>query len=125
MAPRLTRRKIQNGEVLVVAIAGAVDISNSFHVGEAILADAQNTTRGVVLDLSEVEYLDSSGVHLILDVRRRLANRRQQLRLVVPDDSFLLELLTLTSVASLARVHAREEDAVTELLSGPGAPTSL
>jgi len=121
MAPRLTRWKTENAEVLVVALVGDVDISNSFHVTEAVLADALNSTRGVVLDLSETGYLDSSGIHLLLEVRRRLMHRRQELRLVVPEDAFLHELLNLTAVPAIAPVHASVAEAVASILAGrPG-----
>lgn len=121
MGTRLTRWKTDGAEVLVVGLVGDIDISNSFHVVEAILADAVNTTRGVVLDLSATGYMDSSGVHVLLDVRRRLANRRQELRLVVPEDGFLNELLELTAVPAIARVHRTVDDALRSLL-GEASP---
>ena len=46
-----------------------------------------------MLDLSEVGYLDSSGVLLIFELATRLRNRGQDLELVVPDDSMIRRVL--------------------------------
>ncbi len=96
---------IDDDEILVVGICGSVDISNSFDIAEAVLADGANTTLGVILDLSEAGYLDSAGVHLVIDLRRRLASRRQALRLVVTQSSVVHEVLELTNITALTPVH--------------------
>ncbi len=108
---------MDNDEILVVAVSGAVDISNSFHIAEAVLADGANTTLGVILDLSEAGYLDSAGVHLVIDLRRRLASRRQALRLVVTQSSVVHEVLELTNITALTPVHGDMDEAVAAMLA--------
>src|SRR5215212_367853 len=87
-----------HGSVVVVHVDGEVDLSNAASVTEQLIAATSNTSTALVLDLSSTAYLDSSGVRLIFELAQRLRNRRQQLRLVVPDDSNIKRVLLLTEV---------------------------
>ena len=117
--PRLTNWTTGNDQVLVVAIAGGVDLSNTYHVNGAVLGEAVRTTRGVVLDLTETDYLDSSGVHLIIGLQRRLRSRRQALSVVVRPDSIVEEVVQVTDLSSLVPIHTDVDSAVAGLLSTP------
>jgi anti-anti-sigma factor len=59
-----------------------------------------------VLDLSETEYLDSSGVRLIFELSRRLARRGQKLELVVPNHSVVERVLVLTEVHRVVSISS-------------------
>jgi len=117
--PRLTNWTTGDDQVLVVAIAGGVDLSNTYHVNGAVLGEAVRTTRGVVLDLTETDYLDSSGVHLIIGLQRRLRSRRQALSVVVQPDSIVEEVVQVTDLSSLVPIHTDVDSAVAGLLSTP------
>ena len=60
-----------------------------------------------MLDLSETDYLDSSGVRLIFELAERLGSRGQKLELVVPDDSVIKRVLVLTEVSGWCRCSRR------------------
>ena len=91
--------------VVVVTLAGEVDMTNAEHVRDEITAQVPNDAHALVIDLSATQYLDSDAIELLFELSRRLGRRRQQLRLVVPEDSPLKRLLTLTDVGSVAPVH--------------------
>jgi anti-anti-sigma factor len=59
----------------------------------------------LIIDLGGCRYLDSAAIEVIFDLSRRLARRRQELRLVLPSGSPLRRVLELTEVASVAAVH--------------------
>jgi anti-anti-sigma factor len=88
----------RQGDAVVARLEGEVDLSNSLSVQARLLDAVPNTATALVLDLTETEYLDSSGVRLIFDLATRLRNRRQKLELVVPDDSRIKRVLELTEV---------------------------
>ncbi len=69
----------------VAAVEGEIDGSNAADLRLALSERLPSTASALVLDLSQVRYLDSSGIHLLFDLGRRLAARRQAIRLVVPD----------------------------------------
>jgi anti-sigma B factor antagonist len=95
----------------VVRVRGEVDISNAAEVSDAIDRAVTNDGITVVLDLSGTTYLDSSGIQLLIQLAERLADRRHQLRLVVPEDSAVRALLDLTALDQVITVVARVEDA--------------
>jgi anti-anti-sigma factor len=88
----------------VVRLRGEIDLSNAEALGAAAEGAVSNRARGLVLDLSEVTFLDSTGLRLIFRLARRLRDRQQALRLVVPDGARIARLLRLSGVASVAEV---------------------
>ena len=67
-------------------LTGAVDLSNVEELTARLEGAVSNRALGLVLDLSGVTYLDSTGLRLIYRLARRLGDRQQSLRLVVEDD---------------------------------------
>ena len=108
------RRESVEG-IPVIHLDGDIDISNATDIGDALAATIDNNAPGLVLDLSELDYLDSAGVHLILDLAGRLRMRRQQLHTVAPADAPLRVVLDLTAVDTRVPLHERVEDAVRAL----------
>jgi len=64
---------------LVVAPAGELDIATSDALDRAL---AQN--RDTILDLSDVSFMDSTGIRTIVGVHNRLKEAGNRFRLVVP-----------------------------------------
>ena len=89
------------GDAILARLSGEVDLVNARSVKGRLLEAVPNTASGLVLDLSATHHLDSSGVRVIFEVAERLANRRQKLQIVVPDDSNIRRVLLLTEVDSV------------------------
>lgn len=85
-------------DVVVAHVDGEIDMSNGEELGGALGSRLTNEALGLVVDLREVDYLDSAGVQLIYDLRERLGNRGQQLRLVVGAQSPIAEALRIADV---------------------------
>jgi anti-anti-sigma factor len=85
-------------------LSGAIDLSNVEVIGARLEAAVSNRALGLVLDLSAVTYLDSTGLRLIYRLARRLGDRQQLLRLVVPDTSRILRVIELAGVHQVAQV---------------------
>ena len=100
----------QHDTVLVASVDGEIDSSNAAELRLALSERLPSASSALVLDLSDVGYLDSSGIHLLFDLGRRLAARRQALRLVVPVDAPLRRVLELCAIDSVAPMD-RELDA--------------
>jgi anti-anti-sigma factor len=112
----------QNGDVVVGALSGEIDLSNAAELERAIVEVVPNTVRGLVLDLSGLTYIDSSGIRLLLSLAGRLRWRGQDLALAAPggsrcrlvlsmagvDGSVILEL---TVDAARLRLHGPEASA--------------
>src|SRR3954447_24903392 len=83
----------------VARLVGEVDASNAPGFTAELKEAVANTAIGLVLDLSETTYIDSSGIHLIFDLADALRRRQQTLQLVVPPETFAADVLGAVSLA--------------------------
>lgn len=86
----------RNG-ALLVRLTGEIDLSNVDELQQRLnnsLAPDQN----VVLDLTGIEYIDSQGLRLLLQLYARQAGGGSKLRLVAPLGGFAREVLKMTSI---------------------------
>ncbi len=95
----------RNGNAMVARLRGEVDMTNASFVREELTRAVPNDAHRLVIDLSGARYLDSAAVEVLFELSRRLACRRQELSLVVPGDSPLRRLLTVTDMYAVASVH--------------------
>jgi anti-anti-sigma factor len=111
---------VEEGSVLVARLSGEVDSSNASELRLVISERLPATASGLVLDLSAVSYLDSSGVHLLFDLSRRLRARRQSIRLVVPERSPVRRVLALCHVDGVAPMETDPAAATRAIEDGGG-----
>jgi anti-sigma B factor antagonist len=97
---------------LVARLSGEVDMTNASYVGQELTSSMPNDTAALVLDLGQTRYIDSAGIELLFDLARRLGRRRQELRLVLPEDSPLKRVLMLTEIQTAAPIHATVKEAL-------------
>jgi anti-anti-sigma factor len=90
------------GPVLVASVVGEIDGSNANDLRMALVDRLPSSATALVLDLTDTSYLDSSGLHAVFELGRRLAARRQALRLVVPAESPMRRVLELCAVDAVA-----------------------
>jgi anti-anti-sigma factor len=102
----------QRDGVLVATIAGEVDSSNASELRLALSDRLPSAASALILDLSGVSYLDSSGIQLLFELGRRLGARRQAMRLVVPADAPMRRVLELCDVATVAPMDPEVDQAL-------------
>jgi anti-sigma B factor antagonist len=91
--------------VVIARLIGEIDLANAKPIGSLVAGAVTNDAAGVVLDLSDTTYLDSSGVHLIFDLSERLSARQQRLGLAVPEGSRIRRVLDLVNVRAALPVE--------------------
>jgi len=116
------------GRVLVAVLNGEIDMSNAAGLGAAISNQLSNASLGLVVDLTEVEYLDSAALHMLFELRRRLGTRGQAMRLVVPPGAIIAQALEIMDVPRTIGVGETPDAALQSLLQAvpeagsPAAP---
>jgi anti-sigma B factor antagonist len=60
-----------NGESRVIRVSGEVDVSNKDELNAAIASAQSEGTQEVEVDLSEVSYIDSSGIGVLVAAAHR------------------------------------------------------
>lgn len=76
--------KETDSETCIVTLVGDHDLSTAAHV-RSVLKEATDGAPGVVVDLSETTFLDSSILHVLIDADTELRNRHRGLRLSFGD----------------------------------------
>jgi anti-anti-sigma factor len=102
----------RRGGHVVARLSGEVDMSNATYVRDQLLATMPNDALALVLDITGCRYLDSAAIEVLFDVSRRLARRRQELRLVMPPESPLRRVIELTEVRTAAPVYESLDEAL-------------
>jgi len=100
----------QLGDAYVVRLGGELDVYNATQVRKAISEAASDSPSRIVIDLGEVEFMDSTALAMLIDARRRLNNRRAFL-LAAPG----LETRRALEISGLDR-HFTVHESVSEAL---------
>ena len=115
MMPTLAVRVLDLNGVPMASLEGEIDIANASELRDELFAALSNQPAGLIVDLSGVTYLDSRGVHVLLELAERMKVRHQQLRLVVPDGALIKRVLQLTHLDQIVPVDATVEDAAGQI----------
>lgn len=109
----------QSGNALIGSVRGELDMSNASAIATAVVDQMVIDTTGVVLDLSQVDYLDSAGIYTLFGMRESLRARGHKLVLVVPDGSPVNDALRLAGVKRHTEVALTLEEALRSLEAEP------
>ena len=64
------------GQACVVKLGGELDLYNAPQVREALTTASADSPQRIVVDLSEVEFIDSTALGVLIEARTKLNNRR-------------------------------------------------
>jgi len=98
--------------LIVVSPAGELDLSNGEAFEEAIAGARAKGATALVLDLTGLTFMDSSGLRILLDAwnESQLADRR--LTLVVPKDGLVRRVLEISGCDGVVPIVDQLADAV-------------
>jgi anti-sigma B factor antagonist len=103
--------------VLVAVVVGEVDAANAEGLRTSLEQRLDNHGPGVVLDLSQAGYLDSTGVHMLFRLTAGLESRGQELALVLGEGSVVADTLRYADALSQFTVEPTREQAVAGLVA--------
>jgi anti-sigma B factor antagonist len=66
----------RNDSLVVVSLAGELDLYNAHEVREALLECTAEGPERLVVDLSGVKFIDSTALGVLIEARTRMENRR-------------------------------------------------
>jgi anti-anti-sigma factor len=121
----LARIQIETARSAVVArISGEVDISNVDLIKRKLTDSVTRSSPGLVVDVSDTTYLDSSGVYLLFELARALEGRGQRLSVVAPPKAPSTRVLLITGLDRMVPVTTTLEEAVATVETGAPAPSA-
>lgn len=103
---------LKHGPVDVITLRGALTLGQAVDSLQQILGNlASHGGSQFVLDLSDVRYMDSSGIGLIVQVLTSAKQRGGSLKLVNPS-KYVTQTLKMCQLLPLFEVFAADEEAV-------------
>ena len=103
------------GNVCIIECKGRISMGDELKSLETTLNLGARESTKVVLNVSEVDRLDSTGIGLLVRVATNLHKRGGDIRLAAPQP-FFIKLLKLANLSSLLQVHSTEEEALLSFL---------
>ena len=104
-------RMREDAGLKIGTVEGDVDLASARDLAAEILEAVPSNAQALVLDLTAVRYLDSTGVSMLLDLHRSLDARRQRLCVVLPRTSHLWRLFEITGLPTILRIGESVMDA--------------
>ena len=95
----LTIHATRDGSTAIVSASGEIDLSNVGELRTAVTKAAEDCER-LRLDLSEVDFIDSTGLGGLLELRSTLRHRNVVLELVAGDGP-VRQAVEITGLAEL------------------------
>jgi len=104
-------RMSRDDGLMVGAVTGEIDMSNAMEIRTALTEGTPNEAAGLVLDLTELDYLDSAGIQLLFQLDGALRSRSQGLVLLVLEESTIAETFRMAGVTSRIEMTADRDRA--------------
>ena len=112
-----------DGEVEVVVVSGEIDIASAPRLITGLNDAVGNCEFPVVVDLTDVGFMDSTGLALLLNAHRRLSRRGKGFA-VACGDGPVRRVFTITDMAEVLHVRSNLADARAAALAGTSAEVS-
>lgn len=93
----------------LITVTGEVDLATSPELDTAIIAAIDAAAASVVIDLSDVSFMDSSGLGVIVRALKRCREAENDLDLVITNER-VLKVFGITGLDQVIPIHASIQD---------------
>jgi anti-sigma B factor antagonist len=109
----LFERPTDDPTLVIVEVAGELDLTNAHEVEERLGALAEREDETLVLDLNRLLFIDSAALHVLFRLARRLG--RDRFGLVLQHGAPIARTLSIVGISEVARVSETPDDLVPAL----------
>jgi anti-sigma B factor antagonist/stage II sporulation protein AA (anti-sigma F factor antagonist) len=95
---------VVHGDSVRIRIAGEIDLANAADVQHELNGMITNDATRVVLELGELDYLDSAGLRVLFTLAERLRVLQMALDLVVPVGTPVRRVVEMSGLEPVARL---------------------
>jgi len=104
---------VHDGPVAVFALRGSLDIASSPTLRAALMDAVGCDEHHIVVDLTHLEFLDSTGLGALIGAHKRAAEHAGSVRLVAQEGQ-ILRLLRITGLLEVFAVYPTVEAALSD-----------
>ena len=101
----------------VLSLRGEIDVYTAPRLRQAIVDLVDAGSSRLVVDMEKVDFLDSTGLGVLVEGLKRVKNRNGTLSIVATQDK-ILKIFDITGLNKAFAIHASVDDAVKEPVSG-------
>jgi anti-sigma B factor antagonist len=105
----------KQGDHAVLEVAGEIDVYTAPKLREKLIELVNEGSYHVVVDLEKVDFLDSTGLGVLVGGLKRVRNHDGSLELVCTQDK-ILKIFRITGLTKVFPIH----DTVDEAIAGSG-----
>ncbi len=120
---RLETNLRRRDDLPILDVAGEIDIYTTPQFKEAVTAAIEEGKPGIIINMAEVRYMDSSGFGTLLSATKRLRPVSGTLSLVGCNDA-ITRMLTITRLNTIFQCYATEDEALAAMSAPPVASPS-
>lgn len=92
--------------VVNIAVAGEIDLANAAEVEDEIFAAVGNSATSVVVDLTDLLYLDSSGLRILFQLAIRLQTLQMAMELIAPPGSPIRRVVEISGLDAFVELRS-------------------
>jgi anti-anti-sigma factor len=99
-------------EIVVAVLTGEVDMSNAATVRQEIAESVTPDDDALIIDMSGLSFIDSAGLHAMIELGTVLDERRQQLLLCLPPGSTIRRAIEIIGLPHAVGVYSDRSEAM-------------
>lgn len=107
--------EVRDSATAVVTVAGELDVDTATFLHTHLANQLQHGRHHLVMDLETLEFMDSSGLRVLIQAARETHDRGGDLHIAAPTPA-VRRLLELTGFSTATPVHASVEEALAALV---------
>jgi len=111
----------QTADAVIVRARGEIDLSTIPILEAALRAPLQNGQH-LILDLTAVRYIDSTGLHTLLRSEEHMREKRLHVLVVVPPAAVIRKIFRISAIDKVIHLFPTLDEAVHSLRPDPSAP---
>lgn len=102
-----------NGDAIVYRLRGSLDLATAPSLRAALVEAANEGKHEIIVDLSQLEFLDSTGLGALIGAHRRALESGGRVRLIV-NEGPIQRLLTITGLMRIFAVYSSLDAALSD-----------
>lgn len=110
--PMAEARYEREDETVVAILTGEIDMSNATSVRQQIAESVTPDDDAVIIDMSELSFIDSAGLHAMIELGTVLDERRQHLLLCLPPNSTIRRAIEIIGLPHAVAVYSDRNEAM-------------
>ncbi len=103
---------------VIVNLQGEIDLYNARNFKDKINEEMDDVAEGtnLLLNMLEVKYIDSTGLGILIGIKRRIAERGGDVVLIINSER-ILKMFSITGLSNIFRIRETVDSAI-EVLKG-------